>query len=303
MECFNAKKMPSAIVHLYDISFFMRFFALALISADHVMSAGEWAAAMLENNALEEPFTNDEEPFNDVAAEHFEPLEQVLQEYRICNETQRDLTMIAAQDFVAAYHALFEKIVQEQAYDKKALQHVALNAYRINEDRFYMMQHFTPTYTIAQILCDPLRRGAQLEQHCKMVDMLIKAHERSLGSQQNRYGGYGSYVTDVRLYDIGAIFNIIDMHNGTYQKAATFWAEETAKEAPLFIRMQNIGDIELNPVKTQQGIIYTSKDRAIEGLMHGCQREFPLHISSDVLYIKEQSQETILEMVDLLDME
>lgn len=191
----------SNTIHGFDIACFMRHYLLLKHSGQFTVSR---ALAMMTDITLVEA------PFSETTPAHMSEAERQHVEQSVYQTLDGTLLRSHedfnrwtefARGFIVAYDALFEDIQKEFQPDVNALE---ARAYVLNEDRFYFLPAFTPTYHLS---CQASNLTPQ--QMDERIQGLIFASTRMPVRDES-----GFLHTDVRLYREGMFYWQMDGAGG-----------------------------------------------------------------------------------------
>ena len=204
----STKEVLSTLVHVFDFSSFFRSYPLFKKSGS--FSVAQAISLMCQSELLEDPFEGSEEALSDMAKEYLDKVYDVIEENFVQSEEDLQLLQIAAVNFIKKYDALYQRIIEETGQD---LDEIEAQSYIMNEDRFYLFPYFTLSYDIAE---NDNQRSDQVID--KMTNALVLSNQRALIKK------FGGYITDVKLYEQGYSYKLLDK-SGMFQVGFSFFDE------------------------------------------------------------------------------
>lgn len=212
---FSVKLAPSVLLHVFDFSAFFRVYPL-LKRLDRFTPV-EAVKLLCGGGYLKQ--SPDKQLHLPIEREHRDKLYSVIGEHFVTAQDDFQLLRIAALGFVKNYDALHQKITTETKQDIKQTE---ARAYIINEDRSYMFPAYTASYFIGQNV-RTMTQG--------LIDALIVSGQRNAGES-------GQGIADIRLYNEGYSFRLLD-GKGAHQVGFHFFEERDLSKFVSILRKKN----------------------------------------------------------------
>lgn len=255
------KHEAAAGLHLFDFSHFFRFYPLKKLSG-HFDALNE-VAEMSDNSFFDDPYAfADDSQRPEIEKIHLDAVYAVLGDCFVTAPDMAAWLRMACHHFVKNYDALHQKIMHETQAD---LSKVALRAYIVNEDRFYLFPAYTATFDMAK---NEERVAPALQN--KMISALVLGNHRASDA--------GKPIADFRLYDEGYLYRLFD-DEGQSQVCFSFFNDADAAE----VKAIKVGNYELIRSSENKGLYCSPSKEALTALLEYAGRENSLHFEQILL--------------------
>lgn len=263
------------IAHVFDFSAFFRIYPLLNM---YQQFSTQKALSILAQMDL----TIDENGYdtNYYENEALQPsVYDTLKEFIIQDDNDLNKANHAAISFIKAYDNLYNSITAKYNKDPKK---TALQAYIVNEDRFYLLSLFDLTKQISKSDWKP-------EQKNNLINLLIYACKRNLTPIRDDL-----YATDIRIYK-NAITYLLVNEQGTFHVVYEIeedWHPKDAKASDYFIQFKDKNYPVISLTENKKLILLTERI-SMANLLIDYHRNETFDICKHELYFKEQKVDLI----------
>ncbi len=197
------KNGSSNTIHGFDIACFMRHYPL-------MKHAGEFTnpkalSLMMDITLVDMPFLETIPLWlTDSERLHLQQLVYARLDTQLMRSSE-DLQrwMEIARDFIGAYDYLFASIQQKFSTDTQNLE---ARAYVINEDRFYFLPAFTPTYLLSR----QAKNLSPQQMDARIQEFIFASKRKPIRNES------GFFITDTKLFKEGTFFWQLDGAGACY---------------------------------------------------------------------------------------